>query len=238
MKTTPRPNVLPGSAGRLSGIDFSSNNFSGQSVGKALRTFKHHIRGQEFTFVKATEGRDYKNPYFHSEWKLLRQRVSNGQMDLRVAYHYLSPGNAESGKAQANKFLNTLGVKGKLAPGTRLALDWEGDALRTPQVLRGAAEQIHKVTGIWPIVYTSSGTMRTAMKMSPRSPKWEANYGANGKGLRNQGGKFLPSRTDTFAQYSNGRPYGRSYDLNVFNGSEQKLRAFAGFKPTQHHFKP
>ena len=238
MTSIHRPNILPGSAGRLSGIDFSSNNFTGKSKSAALRQFKHQIRGQEFTFVKATEGTTYKNPYFRSEWKLLRERVSDGKMDLRVAYHYLSAGSAESGKAQAKKFLHVLGVDGKLARGTRLALDWEGEALRTPQVLRGASEYIHKVTGIWPIVYTSSASMRTAMKMSPKSPKWEANYGAHGRGLHDKGGKILPNRHDTFVQYSNGQAYGRPYDLNVFNGSERKLEKFAGFKAPRQHVRP
>src|SRR5579863_219044 len=147
---------LPGAAGRLSGIDFSSNNFNGMSVAEADAQFKKDIQGQKFTFVKATEGTGYKNPDFASQWKILGQQIKAGKTDLRVAYHFLDAGNAANGKAQAEAFLKEVGVKGKLPAGTRLALDFEGGALNTPEVLKSAADYIHKVTGTWPIVYTST----------------------------------------------------------------------------------
>ena len=227
MSTIPK-NPLPGSAKRLSGIDFSSNDVPGQSIRGAAATFKHDIAGQQFTFVKASEGTGYKNPYFKSEWKILGKDVKSGAEALRVAYHFLSPGTAANGIAQAKAFLAAVGVKGKLAGGTRLALDWEAGALKTPAVLKGAADYLHKVTGQWPIVYTSSSQMSAAMHAVPHAPRWEANYGPNFKGIANEGGKILPNKKDVFDQYSDGRGYGRPYDMNVYNGSLEDLRKFAG----------
>jgi peptidoglycan hydrolase-like protein with peptidoglycan-binding domain/GH25 family lysozyme M1 (1,4-beta-N-acetylmuramidase) len=226
---------LPGSAGRLSGIDVSSNNFGSDSVSKALAAFKKDIQGQKFTFVKASEGTSYKNPYFKSQWADLGKQVASGKMDLRVAYHFLDAGSDSNGVAQAKAFLSEVGVKGKLPAGTRLALDFEGSALKTPGVLKAAADYIHKVTGDWPLVYTSSGSEGLAHEMVPSAPKWEANYGPSYKGLDNKGGAVLPSRSDTFDQYSDGKAYGKSFDLNVFNGSEAALKKFAGDKTTPAH---
>jgi peptidoglycan hydrolase-like protein with peptidoglycan-binding domain/GH25 family lysozyme M1 (1,4-beta-N-acetylmuramidase) len=235
---SPHAHALPGAAGRLSGIDFSSNNFEGQSVAAAAANFKSDIRGQQFAFVKATEGTGYKNPYFASQWKILGNDVKSGKSTLRVAYHFLDAGSASDGVAQADTFLKTVGVHGKLPAGTRLALDWEGDALGTPAVLKAAADRIHQVTGQWPIVYTSSGTMDEAHALVPHAPKWEANYGPSYKGLDDEGGKILPSKSDTFAQYSDGRGYGKPYDMNVFNGSLADLRELAGFDGKPAHPAP
>jgi peptidoglycan hydrolase-like protein with peptidoglycan-binding domain/GH25 family lysozyme M1 (1,4-beta-N-acetylmuramidase) len=233
VKSHSHGNVLPGSAGRLSGIDFSGNNFSNMSISEALARFKKDTQGQKFSFVKATQGTDYKNPYFKSQWNYLGQQVKAGKMDLRVAYGFLNSGSASSGAAQAKAFLAEVGVKGKLPAGTRLALDWETSALATPEVLKGAADYIHKVTGTWPIVYTSSSNEAVAREMVPNAPRWEANYGPSYRGINNEGGKILPSKGDTFDQYSDGRGYGLPYDMDVFNGSEAALRKFAGFSDTK-----
>jgi lysozyme len=229
MTTKVHPNVLPGSAGRLSGIDFSSNNFSKDTIAEAEAQFRKDIAGQKFTFVKATQGTKYVNPFFKTQWAILGQQIAEGKTDLRVAYGFLNSGDAASGKAQAEAFLKEVGVSGKLPAGTRLALDWEGSALGTPEVLKAAADYIHQVTGTWPIVYTSSSNEGVAREMVPNAPRWEANYGQSDLGLNNEGGKILPSSGDTFDQYSDGKAYGRSYDLNVFKGSEAALRKFAGF---------
>jgi peptidoglycan hydrolase-like protein with peptidoglycan-binding domain/GH25 family lysozyme M1 (1,4-beta-N-acetylmuramidase) len=229
LKSHSHGNVLPGSAGRLSGIDFSSNNFKKMTVSEALAKFKKDIEGQRFSFVKATQGTDYKNEFFKSQWNYLGDQIKQGKMDLRVAYSFLNAGNAADGEKQAKAFLAEVGVHGKLPAGTRLALDWEQGALKTPEVLKGAADYIHKVTGTWPIVYTSSSNEPVARQMVPGAPRWEANYGLTDRGIDDEGGKILPSKSDTFDQYSDGKAYGLSYDMNVFNGTEAALRKFAGF---------
>ena len=132
-------------------------------------------------------------------------------MSLRVAYCFLDKGN---GTAQAKHFLNAMGIHGKLKDGTRLALDWEASALSSPQTLKDAAKEVHRVTGLWPMIYTSASRVAQARAAVPHAPMWEAKW-TNGKADHN-----VP-----FVQYSDGP----GYDHDVFNGTKAALRKFAGF---------
>lgn len=132
-------------------------------------------------------------------------------MKLRIAYHDLEPGD---GKGQAKHFLDTLGIHGKLKPGTRLALDWEGSALQSPRRLHDAAKYIHQVTGTWPLVSTSASNVPAVKHLVPHAPLWEAKW---------TGG--LAERGVPFVQYSDGP----GYDHDVFNGDLRALEKFAGW---------
>ncbi len=188
--------------GRLSGADTSHYQSSG--------TFEQSIRGKQFTAIKATEGTTYTDTSFRSRWNELGKKIHNGKMSLRVAYHYLQPGN---GAGQAKHFLSALGIHGKLQPGTRLALDWEGSALSSPRTLHDAANYIHKVTGLWPLVYTSASRVNAARAAVPHAPMWEAKW--SGPAPKN-----VP-----FVQTSDGP----GFDHDIFNGGLAALRKFAGF---------
>ena len=173
-------------------------------------TFEASIHGKQWTGLKATEGTGYTDPSFRARWNELGQRIKHGKMALRVAYHFLQPGN---GAAQAKHFLSALGIHGKLPAGTRLALDWEANALSSPRTLRDAANYIHKVTGLWPLVYTSDSRVAQARAMVPHAPIWDAKWsGANRRNM-------------PFVQTSSGP----GYDHDVFNGNLKALRRFAGF---------
>jgi hypothetical protein len=131
-------------------------------------------------------------------------------MTLRIGYLFLDPGN---GQAQAKHFLDTLDIHGPLPAGTRLALDWETAALKSPETLRDAANYIHQVTGLWPLIYVQASKLSVAKATVPDAPIWEAKWGSQIK-------------TDVpFFQYSDGP----GYDHDVFNGDEAALRRFAGF---------
>lgn len=190
-------------SGQISGSDTSS--------WQSKSTFESATQGKEFAAIKATEGTGYTDPTFKARWAELGSKVKSGSMKLRVAYCYLDKGN---GAAQAKHFLSALGIKGKLPAGTRLALDWEGSALSSPQTLKDAANQIHKVTGLWPIVYTSASQAGRAKAAVPGAPMWEAQW---------TGGKS--NHSVPFVQYSDGP----GYDHDVFNGSLTALERFAGW---------
>ncbi|HEY9721966.1 MAG TPA: GH25 family lysozyme [Oscillatoriaceae cyanobacterium] len=190
------------SSGQLHGADTS--NWQSQS------TFEQSIAGTQWSCIKASEGTGYTDPTFASRWNELGTKIQNGQMSLRIAYCFLDSGN---GKAQAQHFLNTLGIKGKLPAGTRLMLDWEASALNSPQTLTDAANYIHQVTGLWPLIYTSGSQVSRAKAAVPQAPIWEAAWGPS------------PSTNYPFVQYSDGP----GYDHDVFNGSLSALRKFAGF---------
>lgn len=193
----------PGTGGQLQGSDTS--HYQSKS------TFEHAIAGSQFAAIKATEGTGYVDPTFKARWAELGKKIDQGKMSLRVAYLFLDKGN---GVGQAKHFLNTLGIHGKLKPGTRLALDWEASALSSPQTLKDAANYIHKVTGLWPMVYTSASQVGRARAAVPNAPMWEAKW-SGGRAVKN-----VP-----FVQYSDGP----GYDHDVFNGSKAALRKFAGF---------
>jgi GH25 family lysozyme M1 (1,4-beta-N-acetylmuramidase) len=173
-------------------------------------TFQQSIRGARFSSIKATEGTGYVDPTFKKRWAELGTAIKKGTMKLRIAYHFMRPGN---GKGQADFFMKQLGIHGKLAPGTRLALDWESSSLRDPKALHDAATEIHRVTGLWPLVYTSASQVARAKQAVPHAPMWEAKWGGS-----------VPSNVP-FVQYNDGP----NYDRDVFNGTLTALEKFAGW---------
>lgn len=205
----PAPALPPGNPGepwspgpgQLQGADTSN--------WQSLAQFDASIQGTQWSAIKASEGTGYTDPSFQSRWNLLGQKIASGSMKLRMAYVYLDVG---SGAAQAQHFLDVVGIHGKLPAGTRLALDWEGPALNSPGTLRDAANYIHQVTGTWPVIYVQGSEMAVAKNMVPNAPIWEASWGSG-------------SHPDVpFLQYSDGP----GYDHDVFNGNIAALTKFAG----------
>lgn len=206
---SPSPSQAPGKTGswspgpgRLQGADTSH--------WQSDATFEKSIAGSQFSAIKATEGTDYTDPDFQKRWNEMGKRIDQGKMTLRIAYQFMRPGN---GRAQADHFLNTLGIHGKLPAGTRLALDWEAQALSDPKALHDAAQRIHEVTGNWPLIYTSASQVSRAKAAAPQAPLWVAKWSSS-----------IPSNVP-FVQYSDGP----GYDHDVFNGDLAALRKFAGF---------
>jgi GH25 family lysozyme M1 (1,4-beta-N-acetylmuramidase) len=176
--------------------------------------FQQSLRGSQYSLIGATQGHSYVDPTFSSRWKELGQKVKSGKMAMRLAYHFMEAGD---GVGQAKHFLKTVGVHGKLPAGTRLGLDWEAGALSDPRALRDAASYIHKVTGTWPLVYTQGSELSAAKAAVPKSPMWEAAWGAT------------DNRQVPFFQYSAGEHNGLGYDQDVFNGNLRSLKRFAGY---------
>lgn len=218
-KPTPKPDPKPEPKDPTPSTDYGQpwKPGKGQLPGsdtshwQSNATFESSIKGAKFAAIKATQGTGYVDPSFKSRWKELGQKIDQGKMKLRIAYLFLDKGN---GAGQARHFLKTLGIDGRLKPGTRLALDWEASALSSPQTLKDAAEHVHKVTGLWPLVYTSASQVSRVRALLPDAPLWVAKW-TNGKALTN-----VP-----FVQYSDGP----GYDHDVFNGDVDALARFAGF---------
>jgi peptidoglycan hydrolase-like protein with peptidoglycan-binding domain len=163
-----------------------------------------------FMGIKATEGTTFTDPTFKSRWAQMGRKLEPGKFDLRIAYHFLSPGN---GRAQADHFLKTLGINGPLTPGTRLALDWEASALNSPSTLKAAAERVHQVTGVWPLIYCSVSQIARAKAAVPKAPIWDAHWSEEKSDF-----KYPFVQTD-----------GTGIDENIFTGSELALRKWAGW---------
>jgi len=111
-----------------------------------------HQGGTGFVFIKATEGNDFTNSLFASDWK------ASGKSGLkRGAYHFFRP--QDEGLTQAKFFLDTIGKLSAddLAP----VLDWEttDDVDNALQISRALdwLKTVEAATGRVPIIYVSPG---------------------------------------------------------------------------------
>ncbi|MBX5483723.1 MAG: peptidoglycan-binding protein [Myxococcaceae bacterium] len=197
------PGTWHPSPGRLPGGDFSHY--------QSTALFNSVIKKSKWGAIKATEGTSYTDPTFKSRWATMGKLIQQGKLKLRMAYAFLHAGN---GVAQAKKLLNVTGIHGKLQPGTRLVLDWEAGALSSPKTLKDAANYLHKVTGVWPVIYCSESQVARAKAAVPKAFIWCAKWSSN-----------IP-KNYPFVQYSDGP----GYDHDVFNGGIKALERFAGWR--------
>ncbi len=208
------------------GVDVSSFNGSGINWRAAASV------GKSFAYVKATEGTGYTNPDFASQY--------NGSYDahfIRGAYHFARP-DVSDGAVQANYFIDHGGgwsADGVTLPG---ALDIEYNPYGSECYGKSAAGMVSWVhgfvnqykarTGRDPVIYTTADWWDTCTGRSTAfastNPLWVADYGVSVPALPAGWGFY------TFWQYSStgavsGMP-GHT-DLNVFNGSHDRLVALA-----------
>jgi lysozyme len=128
----------------ISGADIS--NVNGQ-IDLAALGRDHHL---SFAFLKATEGRGFRDPLFPAFWK------AAGDLGLaRGGYHFARP--TTDATAQADAFLSYVRSAG-LGAGDMLALDLEvADGRTPPQVAEWGQEfcaRVHAEAGRPVLVYT------------------------------------------------------------------------------------
>jgi GH25 family lysozyme M1 (1,4-beta-N-acetylmuramidase) len=211
-------------AARVVGPDLSSNNHSN---GQAFSWRAAHRSAVSFAFIKATEGRDYVNPRFASDFR------AAGRM-LKGAYHYARPSGrtyaqiSADAKAEANHFIRITGAmrgKGILPP----VLDIEDAGTLSPHQMKWWTRiwlrRVTLLTGRNPIIYTYPDFWRQRLRNSAEFrayPLWVAHYRVPRP--RRVGGWTRY----TFWQFTDrGRLPGSRLrlDVNVFNGSRAQLRA-------------
>lgn len=100
-----------------------------------------------FAYIKATEGRDHKDPRYDSNWQASKQ---NGF--IRGAYHYFT--EASSGDAQAGMFTNVVVLeKGDLPPMIDIeAIPANEDTYKTE--LKKFILRLEEHYGVKPILYS------------------------------------------------------------------------------------
>lgn len=207
----------------LPGIDIS--HYQGSIDWGAVAT------ANEFAYMKATEGTGYTDPTFD------RNYVGSYNAGLiRGAYHFALP-DRSSGVTQARFFVNNGGgwsPDGKTLPpmldieynpygetcyGKSHAgmIDW----------LRSFNNEVHRLTGRYPVIYTTRDWWSTCTgdtgAFNTTSPLFVACYCSDPYPLPNW--PFY-----TFWQYtsSGSTPgVGGNVDEDVFNGSQDRLRALA-----------
>ena len=191
--------------------------------------------GASFAFVKATEGGNYLNPSFASDFASLHNRGM-----IRGAYHYARPSGATDvaviadAIAEASFFVSnasTLATKGDLPP----VLDIEAAGTLDPAQLclwtHTWLDRTKQLTGRTPIVYTYGYFWTNKMGNSAgfaQYPLWLASYAPTPPVI--VGGW----KTYTFWQYANNASLAgasRVLDMSVFNGTTTQLRAMANYGP-------
>ncbi|PSK86283.1 GH25 family lysozyme M1 (1,4-beta-N-acetylmuramidase) [Murinocardiopsis flavida] len=189
--------------------------------------------GVKFSYIKATEGTGYKSPAFNSHYT-----GSHKAGLIRGAYHFARP-DTSGGAAQANYFADNGGAwsaDDQTLPGV---LDIE-DTSAAPHCYGKSPSQIvswikdfsdtyRKRTGRDAVIYTSAGWWNDCAggsgAFAKTNPLWAASWN-NGDKPTMPGG--FP--TYTFWQYTDSGSVpgiGGNTDLNVFNGSEERLLALA-----------
>jgi lysozyme len=135
------PNVVFASNYSVQGLDVSSyqKDIDWKSV---AQTGKY-----KFVFIKATEGKDYKDAYFQKNWQETKE-----QGLLRGAYHFYS--DYRTGTEQANNYISTVPKEAGMLPPV-LDLEVSGKdhqiMLREIKIFLDRLEQYY---GVKPIIYT------------------------------------------------------------------------------------
>lgn len=197
--------------------------------GAAIDWAKVKGNGQSFTFVKATEGTTYANPYFPADWS------GSGSAGLmHGAYHFARPTTtAGSAVAQANYFVATAGQQN--TPGTLppvLDLEVSG-GLSSTQLISWAQQwltQVKTLTGRTPILYSYpafwTGNMANSTAFASY-PLWIAGYSSEPAPL----GGWAHW---TFWQYSDNSSIpgiSGAGDMSTYVGSLTQLQALALIVP-------
>jgi GH25 family lysozyme M1 (1,4-beta-N-acetylmuramidase) len=189
--------------------------------------------GEQFTFVKATEGTTYTNPYFAADW-----RDSGTAGLIHGAYHYARPSSdITTAQTQAQAFANIIGpqnLPGTLPP----TLDLEENGALSPAALQNWTttflNALQNLTGRTPMIYTYPYFWQHSMGNSAaftRYPLWIANYQVSAP-------TSLTWPTWTFWQYTSsgtidGISTSGATDVDQFHGDAQQLSDLALGPPPQ-----
>lgn len=152
------------------GIDISHY----QGIGIAIEQLK--MEQVAFVYVKATQGTDLADKAFGHYWRALGNLPPSLHIP-RGAYHFLSSDPAQSGAAQADRFLAYIDLhghfrEGDLPPALDLEWDrtcatcvdrWETRNRKPAEIIATAKEFLQRVkdaTGRSPLLYTNRGFLR------------------------------------------------------------------------------
>jgi len=227
--------VLPADAASPSsyavkGVDVSHHNHSN---GSAIDWNKVRSSGQQFAFIKATEGADVQDPWFARDLRGARQAgLPHGP------YHFYGRTPAAD---QARNFISTVkaaGYTGKAAGELPPVLDLEQTNGKCPANFSTAGVRtfIDTVTsqlGVKPIIYTTKGFVDACMggdgSVFAGHVMWQPRYksGSNEPAPVPGAGQGWKIWQYTETGSVPGIPSDGHVDLNVFRGSLAELRRLA-----------
>lgn len=218
--------IVPVPSWAVDGIDVASHQHPGNS---AIDWTAVKSDGQNFAFIKATEGTGYVNPFFTADsFKAQSAGVTPG------SYHYAKPGFGNA-RAQADYYAATLatGPQPSLPPVLDLEETGGLDPVSLQKWVRDWVDQIKIKTGRQPIMYTYYNFWINSMGNTTEFsdlPLWLAYYSDS---LPNP----LPGGWDnvTFWQYSStGQVNGiqGNVDMNEYYGTDEQLKQLASGSPS------
>ena len=153
---------------RYQGIDVSSWQ-------KTVDYAKVRADGIDIVYMKASEGRTYRDPYFQTNYQNAK---ANG---LKVGfYHFLRATNVSQARQEAEFFASV--IQG-LEPDCRLAMDFETFGNLTTSEINQIGltflKRVEELTGKKMVVYSNTYTARTiwSQEIASQYPLWVAQYG-------------------------------------------------------------
>src|SRR3954453_9168119 len=177
------PTVVGGAnasaGGGIDGHDVSSDQ---PPYGAPIRWAAVKAAGKEFALVKATEGTSYRNPWFATDYKRIRQVGM-----VRGSYHFARPAYpiGVTATAQAKYYVNRLGTSARTSRTLPPALDLETTGGLTRGALVTWAQTflltVRRLTGRTPMIYTYPSFWTSALAdpvALARFPLWMASYGS------------------------------------------------------------
>jgi len=183
----PRATVAAGIAALLVlvGAGFAAADITGPDVSSHQHPYGASVdwsqvknSGRNFSFVKATEGVGYVNPYFNADWSAIR---ANGM--VRGSYHYARPDASSTSAAEQARYFVSVAGRMQATGDLALILDFEDSGGLSPSALitwvHSWLDTITALTGRTPIIYTYPYFWRSAMGNSAgftRYPLWIADY--------------------------------------------------------------
>ncbi|MBS1726889.1 MAG: lysozyme [Armatimonadetes bacterium] len=171
----------------------------------------------QFAYIKATEGTDYVDPNFTSNWK------GSALVNIRHgAYHFYRLD--KPGMKQAENFLRSVPkVPNALPPVIDLELGGNASKLPAPddfqRELRTFIETIKTRYGTEPMIYTEPTFESTLLRGFPIVRRWKPSF-------------FLPLKHDDqwqvwqYSERTRVKGISATVDADVFNGSQQEFDAW------------
>lgn len=150
----------------LKGIDISNWQHTGN--GGYTAPFLNNIGKADFVITKATQGTNYVNPYWASDYAYCKK-----QGKLMGVYHYAGGGSARN---EADYFYSKVkSVIGEAIP----CLDWEANqnaAWGNTAWAWSFAQRFHDLSGVWPMIYVQASAIRQVAACANYCALWVAGY--------------------------------------------------------------
>lgn len=207
------------------GVDYSHHQ--GDVEPRLLKTEGN----MQFAIVKATEGKDYEDPRFRSNWEKLLELDPAGDNEVELVrgiYHFarmdLRPDWGRSaGELEANWMCSVLKeVGGYMAGALTPALDWEkygGNSLLNREWIQGFIDVTFNEIGRRPMIYSGPNawyyTTADWGGLVEDTTLWEVKYNADGS-VQSANPPRMPRSGDawdwTFWQWSAGGEFKYYYE--------------------------